>query len=64
MRVNQPRQQRVFAQVKNLAWAMLLDICERADIDDSIFRNRDGAVFNWRAVHCHNKAGPNDHLVL
>ena len=62
MRVDQPRQQHLFAEIDGVAGVARLDVIKSANINDLISRNSDRTVFNWRSVHRHNDARANDHL--
>jgi hypothetical protein len=62
MRVDQPGQQNLFAEIDSLAGVAPLDVIKSANVDDLIPRNSDRAVFNGRAVHRYNNARANNHL--
>ena len=62
MRVDQPRQQRLFAEIDSVAGVARLDVIKSSNVDDSIPRNSDRTVFDGRSIHRHNNARANDHL--
>src|SRR5439155_12881112 len=62
MRVDQSGQQRLLAEVDSfLPRVSRRNLREFSNIDNSISGNRDGAVLNWRSIHCRDGARANDH---
>jgi hypothetical protein len=62
MRVNQPGQQYLFAEIDGLAAVARLDVIKSANVNDPIPQNSDRAVLNGLSLHCRNNARANDHL--
>ena len=62
VRIDEFRQQHLFAEIDSLAGVMHLEVIKSADIRDPISRKSDRAVFNGRSIHCRNDARANDHL--
>ena len=62
MRVDQPGQQHLFAEIDGVAGVARLDVIKSANFNDPISRDSDRTVLNGRSVHCRNNARANDHL--
>ncbi len=62
MRVDQSGQQRLLAKVDSFLPRVSRGNPRKfSNINNSISGNRDGAVLNWRAIHCNDGARANDH---
>ncbi len=61
MRVNQPGQQRLFAEVDDLPGVARFDLVEISNIDDLISANGDRAILDGWSVHGDDRARANDH---
>src|SRR2546423_3466183 len=61
MRVDQARQQRLFAKIDNVSSIALFDCVEGSNIDNLFAFNRNGAVLDWCAIHRHDDSCADNH---
>jgi hypothetical protein len=64
MRIDQSRQQRLFAKIDNVPGVTRLDVIKSANADDPICRDSDRTVFDRCSVHRHNNARADNHWCL